>query len=98
MIMIYRFQNASGATRVPRAIKSFGGLTTHKMVEYNKMQKSEVIERKFREGKLTKRQYDKMLAHCEHHTLKHIRAMLGSLESGASFKKAHDEAMGTVGK
>ena len=73
-------------------------LLSIKMVEYNKMKKSELIERKFREGKLTKRQYDKMLANCEHHTLKHIRAMLGSLETGASFKKAHDEAMGTVGK
>ena len=59
---------------------------------------AELIERKFRKGKLTKRQYDKMLAHCEHHTLKHIQAMLGSLETGASFKKAHDEAMDTVGK
>ena len=98
MTTTYRFQNVLGATRVPRAIKSFGGLTTHKMVEYNKMRKSEVIERKFREGKLTKRQYDKMLAHCEHHTLKHVRAMLGSLESGASFKRAHDDAMATAGR
>ena len=97
MIMIFCFQNVLGATRVPRAIKNFAGLTTHKMVEYNIMRKAELIERKFREGKLTKRQYDKMLAHSEHHTLKHIRAMLGSLETGASFKKAHDEAMATVG-
>ena len=73
-------------------------LLSIKMVEYNKMKKSELIEREFREGKLTKRQYDKMLAHCEHHTLKHIQAMLGSLETGASFKKAHDDAMGSVGK
>ena len=73
-------------------------LLSIKMVEYNKMRKSELIQRKFREGKLTKRQYDKMLAHCEHHTLKHIRAMLGSLETGVSFKKAHDDAMGSVGK
>ena len=62
------------------------------------MKKTEFIERKFREGKLTKRQYDKMLAHCEHHTLKHIKAMLGSLEGGASFEKAHDDAMGSVGR
>ena len=58
-----------------------------KWLRINKMRKSELIERKFREGKLTKRQYDKMLAHCEHHTLKHVRAMLGSLEAGTSFKK-----------
>ena len=62
------------------------------------MKKTELIEKKFRDGKLTKRQYTKMLSHCEHHTLKHIRSMLGSLEAGATFRKAHDEAMASVGR
>ena len=73
-------------------------LLSIKMVEYNKMKKTEFIERKFREGKLTKRQYDKMLAHCEHHTLKHLKDMLRSLEGGASFKKAHADAVTSVGR
>ena len=60
--------------------------------------KAKLVEQKFREGKLTKRQFDKMLAHCEHHTLKHMRAMLGSLEAGATFKKAHEQALSEVGK
>jgi len=90
--MTSRFRNVLGVTHVPHAIKSSAGLTTRKMVEYNKMKKTEFIERKFREGKLTKRQYDKMLAHCEHHTLKHLKAKLGSLEAGVSFTKAHADA------
>ena len=62
------------------------------------LSKTKLIEQKFREGKITKRQFDKILEHCEHHGMKHIQAMLGPLEADETFKNAHKHAMSTVGK
>ena len=61
------------------------------------MKKTGLIEKKFREGKISKREYDKMLEHCQHHGLKHLNSMLDYMEFGTkadNFQKAHEFALG----
>ncbi len=48
--------------------------------------------------KLTKRQTDALAKHKRHHTPKHMAEMRKSMRAGASFTKAHKNAMKKVGK
>jgi len=48
--------------------------------------------------KLTKRQTDALARHKKHHTAKHMAFMRKSMRAGASFTKAHKDAMKEVGK
>ena len=49
-------------------------------------------------NQLTKRQKDTLAKHKKHHTAKHMAFMRKSMRSGASFTKAHKDAMKKVGK
>ena len=59
--------------------------------------KAKAIEKCLREGKITKRQANKMMEHSDHHSLKHIKAMLNYLENGDSFTVAHKKAQAEHG-
>ena len=62
------------------------------------MKKQGHIDRCLRMGKITKAQHAQLSKHQEHHSLKHIRAMLEMIEGGMSFKASHAKAMESVGK
>ena len=47
---------------------------------------------------LTKRQQTSLQKHAEHHSKKHIQAMVNAMNNGASFTKSHTDAMNKVGK
>tara|TARA_R100000995_G_C3362706_1_gene68136 strand:+ start:108 stop:281 length:174 start_codon:yes stop_codon:yes gene_type:complete len=47
---------------------------------------------------LTKRQQDTMKKHSQHHTKKHMKYMLNSMNRGATFTQAHKRAQKKVGK
>ena len=49
-------------------------------------------------SKLTKRQQQTMQKHSKHHTKKHIQFMTNSMKRGATFTKAHENAMKKIGK
>ena len=40
----------------------------------------------------------KLREHSKHHTIKHMRSMVGKMEKGMSFSKAHQETMKKYGK
>ena len=40
----------------------------------------------------------KLREHSKHHTAKHMRSMVGKMERGMSFSKAHSETMKKYGK
>lgn len=40
----------------------------------------------------------KLREHSKHHTVKHMRSMVGKMERGMSFSKAHSETMKKYGK
>jgi len=40
----------------------------------------------------------KLREHSKHHTAKHMRSMVGKMEKGMSFSKAHSETMKKYGK
>jgi len=40
----------------------------------------------------------KLREHSKHHTIKHMRSMVGKIERGMSFSKAHQETMKKYGK
>lgn len=40
----------------------------------------------------------KLSEHSKHHTIKHMRSMVGKMEKGMSFSKAHSETMKKYGK
>ncbi len=40
----------------------------------------------------------KLREHSKHHTIKHMRSMVGKMEKGMSFSKAHSETMKKYGK
>lgn len=46
---------------------------------------------------LTKRQTSAMRRHSQHHTSKHIRAMVNSMKKGKTFTQSHYIAMKKVG-
>ncbi len=48
--------------------------------------------------KLTKRQIDALAKHKKHHTARHMAFMRKSMKAGASFTKAHKDAMKKVGR
>jgi hypothetical protein len=48
--------------------------------------------------KLTQRQQNTLAKHKKHHTAKHMAFMRKSMRAGASFTKAHKDAMKKVGK
>tara|TARA_R100001460_G_scaffold20379_5_gene42258 strand:+ start:3879 stop:4055 length:177 start_codon:yes stop_codon:yes gene_type:complete len=47
---------------------------------------------------LTTRQQQTMKKHSKHHTKKHIQFMTNSMKRGATFTKAHENAMKKIGK
>ena len=47
---------------------------------------------------LTSRQKTTMKKHSKHHTKKHIQFMTNSMKRGATFTKAHENAMKKIGK
>jgi len=47
---------------------------------------------------LTKRQQTSLQKHAEHHSKKHVQAMVNAMNNGASFTKSHKDAMNKVGK
>lgn len=40
----------------------------------------------------------KLREHSKHHTIRHIKSMIGKMERGMSFSKAHQETMKKYGK
>lgn len=54
---------------------------------------------KFIDGtKLSKAKKDKLMKHSDHHTMKHMKAMIKDMEKGKTFSQAHKSAMKNVGK
>ena len=47
---------------------------------------------------LTDAMVKKLREHSKHHTIKHMRSMVGKMEKGMSFSKAHSETMKKYGK
>ena len=47
---------------------------------------------------LNKRQQTSLQKHSEHHTKKHIQAMVDAMSNGATFGQSHKDAMKKVGK
>jgi len=41
---------------------------------------------------------NKLMKHSEHHTLKHIKYMVGLLQKGVNFKESHNKAQNLVGR
>tara|TARA_R100000664_G_C2741123_1_gene129583 strand:+ start:75 stop:269 length:195 start_codon:yes stop_codon:yes gene_type:complete len=46
---------------------------------------------------LNKRQQDAMARHSKHHTIKHLKVMVGAMNKGATFGESHKLAMKKVG-
>jgi len=49
-------------------------------------------------GKLTKSQQEMLKTHSVHHTAAHMREMRKLMRQGLSFNRAHNIAMGKIGK
>tara|TARA_R100001594_G_scaffold100529_1_gene135155 strand:- start:2971 stop:3165 length:195 start_codon:yes stop_codon:yes gene_type:complete len=47
---------------------------------------------------LTSKQKSQLSAHAEHHSEKHLDAMIKLMRKGESFKSAHEKALSQVGK
>jgi hypothetical protein len=47
---------------------------------------------------LTTRQQNAMKRHAEHHTAKHLKAMVTAIKRGSTFGESHKVAMKKVGK
>lgn len=54
---------------------------------------------KFIDGtSLSKAKKDKLMKHSDHHTMKHMKAMISDMGKGKTFNQAHKSAMDKVGK
>ena len=47
---------------------------------------------------LTDAMVKKLREHSKHHTIKHMRSMVGKMEKGMTFTKAHEETIKKYGK
>ena len=54
--------------------------------------------KKINMGGLSKRQQSTMKKHAEHHSLEHLKYMIGVMRNGKSFSEAHKLAQKKVGK
>tara|TARA_R100000734_G_C3318950_1_gene113873 strand:+ start:3320 stop:3502 length:183 start_codon:yes stop_codon:yes gene_type:complete len=60
-------------------------------MEVNKIKKVDM-------GGLSKKEQSTMKKHAEHHSLAHLKYMIGVMRNGKSFKEAHMLAQKKVGK
>jgi len=47
---------------------------------------------------LSSKEKSNMMKHSSHHSLEHMKYMIGVMRNGGSFKEAHEAAMKKVGK